>query len=84
VETGRLMNRNHDLLARLGVSTPKLDQATALLRGQDGVLGAKLTGAGGGGAVIALTPPGEQHRLVEELAGEFPLVIPFTAAHGKD
>ncbi len=84
VETGRLMNRNHELLAQLGVSTPQLDRATALLREQAGVLGAKLTGAGGGGAVIALTAPGEQHRLVESLADQFPLVIPFTAVHGTD
>ncbi len=80
-KTGELMNRNHELLAQLGVSTPELDRATALLRRQKGVLGAKLTGSGGGGAVIALTAPGEQHRLVEELSDRFPLVIPFTTVH---
>jgi hydroxymethylglutaryl-CoA reductase len=84
VETGELMNRNHQLLAALGVSTPKLDRATVLLRRQDGVLGAKLTGSGGGGAVIALTSAEAQHRLPGDLAGEFPLVIPFTAMHGED
>lgn len=82
--TGRLMNRNHELLSRLGVSTEKLDRAVALLQEQDDVLGAKLTGAGGGGAVIALTIPEQQHQLVEELSDEFPLVIPFTAVHGTD
>lgn len=82
-KTGELMNRNHQLLSNLGVSTPKLDQAAALLRKQDGVLGAKLTGSGGGGAVIALTAPEEQHRLVEELSDEFPLVIPFTTGYGS-
>ncbi len=84
VETGQLMNRNHELLVQLGVSTPKLDQAADLLRQQDGVLGAKLTGSGGGGAVIALTSAEAQHRLPADLAGKFPLVIPFTAMHGDD
>ena len=50
---GQLMNANHALLQGLAVSTPKLDEAciTAL---QAGALGAKLTGSGGGGCVIAL------------------------------
>ena len=50
---GQLMNANHALLQQLAVSTPKLDQAcvTAL---HAGALGAKLTGSGGGGCVIAL------------------------------
>lgn len=52
-ELGPLMNENHALLRELGVSTPGLDLAcrSAL---EAGALGAKLTGAGGGGSVIAL------------------------------
>ncbi len=83
VEVGELMNRNHELLSQLGVSTEKLDQAVALLQKQGDVLGAKLTGAGGGGAVIALTSPAEQNRLVEQLSDQFPLVVPFTAVHNR-
>lgn len=50
---GPLMNDNHALLRELGVSTPGLDLAcqSALAAG---AIGAKLTGAGGGGAAIAL------------------------------
>jgi mevalonate kinase len=52
-ELGRLMTQNHELLVQLGVSTTRLDQAvhSALDRG---ALGAKLTGAGGGGCALAL------------------------------
>jgi mevalonate kinase len=43
----------HGVLAALGVSCPELEQAVAALRAA-GALGAKLTGAGGGGAAIGL------------------------------
>ncbi len=75
-EAGRLMFRNHELLAKLGVSTPALDRAVKDLL-DAGVLGAKLTGGGGGGAVVALVKASDQMRLVDELSGEFPLVLPF-------
>ena len=75
-EVGRLMNENHELLADLGVSTPRLDEAVELLRGM-GAMGAKLTGAGGGGAVIALVNPEKRYSMMQELAGRFPLVLPF-------
>jgi len=43
----------HGILGALGVSCPELEEAVAALRGA-GALGAKLTGAGGGGAAIGL------------------------------
>ena len=52
---GAAMNRAHDLLADLGVSTAQLDALCAAARAA-GASGAKLTGAGGGGAVIAVAP----------------------------
>jgi len=76
-ELGRLMFRNHELLARLGVSTPALDKAVELLLDY-GVLGAKLTGSGGGGAVIALVEPHVQFDLLDVLAKEFAMIFPFT------
>ena len=58
-EAGRLMIASHDSLARdFEVSTPALDQLVAWLVTQPGVHGARLTGAGFGGCVVALTEPG--------------------------
>ena len=50
---GSLMNYNQMLLSGLFVSTEGIERCCALAR-EAGALGAKLTGAGGGGAVIAL------------------------------
>jgi mevalonate kinase len=50
---GDLMNINHGLLSAIGVSTIELDDLVYAAR-QEGALGAKLTGAGGGGCMIAL------------------------------
>ena len=51
---GQLMNLNQMLLSGLFLSTPEIERACAVAR-EAGALGAKLTGAGGGGAVIALS-----------------------------
>jgi mevalonate kinase len=50
---GSLMNYNQMLLSGLFVSTEGIERCCALAR-DAGALGAKLTGAGGGGAVVAL------------------------------
>ncbi|MEZ4374751.1 MAG: mevalonate kinase [Polyangiaceae bacterium] len=50
---GRCFDENQRELEGFGVSTAELNKACHLARGA-GALGAKLTGAGGGGAVIAL------------------------------
>jgi mevalonate kinase len=50
---GSLLDRNQELLAGLQLSTPDIDELCRSARAA-GALGAKLTGAGGGGAVIAL------------------------------
>lgn len=50
---GELMNICHGLLAAIQVSNPELDRMVQLAR-DEGALGAKLTGAGGGGSVVAL------------------------------
>lgn len=50
---GARMTRAHRILADLGVSTPQLDELVQTACDY-GALGAKLTGGGGGGCVIAL------------------------------
>jgi len=54
-ELGALMNICHGLLNALEVSTPELERMVVLAR-QLGASGAKLTGAGGGGSIVALCP----------------------------
>lgn len=63
VTLGRAMNENHAVLTRLGISTPALERLTAGAR-DVGALGAKLTGAGGGGCVVALAPDRERAERV--------------------
>ncbi|MGA1820025.1 MAG: mevalonate kinase [Thermoplasmatota archaeon] len=71
VKLGGLMDRNHSLLTILGVTSKELDK----LREAAGPLsfGTKLTGAGGGGSMIALTDrPGEVSAAIKKRGG-----IPF-------
>jgi len=54
-EVGKLMNENHKLLQQIEVSSRELDFLVGIAREQ-GAFGAKLTGGGLGGNMIALTP----------------------------
>lgn len=54
---GKLMDIAQMLLSTWMLSTPEIERACQIAR-QAGALGAKLTGKGGGGSVIALLPPG--------------------------
>jgi len=67
---GRTFDAAHGLLCALRVSGPELD---ALVHGARaaGAIGAKLTGAGGGGAVIALAPGHERDVLARWQAAGF-------------
>lgn len=68
---GRLMNENHALLQALGVSCPELD--CLVLAAQDGgALGAKLSGAGRGGNMIAL--------VTEEVRGRVGMMLRLAGA----
>ena len=65
---GAYMNENHRLLQEIGVSSPELDAMVHLAR-ESGALGAKLTGTGKGGYMVALTPGRElQNRVANEIA----------------
>lgn len=54
-ELGALMNICHGLLNAIQVSTPELESMVSIARAA-GASGAKLTGAGGGGSIVALCP----------------------------
>ncbi len=54
-ELGQLMNVCQGLLNALGVSTPELERMVDIAR-KAGAAGAKLTGAGGGGSIVAACP----------------------------
>lgn len=63
---GPLMDRNHALLIQLGVSSPTLDELVDAARGA-GASGAKLSGAGQGGNVVALANAEDAQNVVEVL-----------------
>ena len=63
-KVGELMNENHRLLQEIEVSSKELDLLVDVARKQ-GAIGAKLTGGGGGGCMVALTPGKELQTKVE-------------------
>lgn len=57
-DAGQLMVQSHDSLRDLyDTSTPTMDAAVAALMATPGVYGARMTGGGFGGCVVALTEP---------------------------
>ncbi len=64
---GALMNDNHALLQELGVSCAELDTLVDAAR-QAGALGAKLSGGGRGGNMIALVTPKSKQKVEQALA----------------
>ena len=61
-ELGHYMNMNHSLLEALGVGHPQLSRLVLAARSA-GAYGAKITGAGGGGCMVALCPKQLKHRI---------------------
>ena len=79
---GKLLDLNQMLLAGVLLSTESIEEMCAAAR-STGALGAKLTGSGGGGCVIALggaASPGSQGSEAELLAGR---VVDAWGAIGK-
>jgi len=64
---GALMDQNQALLTQLTVSSPELDRLVAAARNA-GALGAKLSGGGRGGNMIALVQEGAGEKVVNALA----------------
>jgi galactokinase len=75
---GALMNQSHvSMRDDFEVSTTGIDGLVRIAQAQDGVLGARLTGGGFGGAIVALVRRGRARaaakRIVAECAGQLGL-----------
>ncbi len=64
-ELGMIMNMNHGYLNTLGVSYPDVESLIEIAR-NNGALGAKLTGGGGGGAMIALCDSEKMQKKIQK------------------
>lgn len=71
---GQLMRQNQALLAEIGVSSPELE-ALCRTAYQAGALGAKLSGGGLGGNIIALAEPDKVKPVADALAAQAKRVI---------
>lgn len=85
--SGRLFNASHDSLAAdYEVTVPELDVAVQVAR-DNGAYGARMTGGGFGGSIIALVDKGRGHAIAQRIADEFeargfhaPRALPAVAA----
>jgi mevalonate kinase len=68
-ELGRYMDMNHALLDALGVGHPALSRLVLAARSA-GAFGAKLTGAGGGGCMVAVCPKNQKHRVAKAIESQ--------------
>ncbi len=70
---GALMQQSHESLRdRYEVSAPELDAVVEIATGTEGVIGARMTGGGFGGAAVALVQDGAVDGLKQALATEYP------------
>lgn len=69
VALGQLLDLNHTILSSLMLCTTKLDAMCQRARAA-GALGAKITGAGGGGCMFALAAKPEQALRIRDVLGE--------------
>jgi galactokinase len=68
---GALFNASHDSLATdYEVTVPELDVAVDVAR-KSGAYGARMTGGGFGGSIIALVDKGRSHDIAQNIADEF-------------
>lgn len=72
---GQLMDLNQGLLSSLMVSTEKLEELCRVAR-ENGALGAKLTGSGGGGSIIALATTADHAAAIAE-------ALSYISPHGS-
>ncbi|MBT1165487.1 galactokinase [Bifidobacterium simiarum] len=70
-QAGRLFNASHDSLATdYEVTVPELDVAVDVAR-RNGAYGARMTGGGFGGSIIALVDEGRSQEVAQLIADEF-------------
>jgi len=70
---GALMEEDHQLLNQLGVGHPKLEKL--VMASKERSYGSKLTGAGGGGSMMALTDDPEAVAEAISAAGGTPIIV---------
>ncbi|XP_068631840.1 galactokinase-like [Battus philenor] len=69
---GELFYQSHESLSRLmEVSCPELDQLVDILRSAPGVLGARMTGGGFGGCVVALVNKERLNEVKEKILSSY-------------
>ncbi|MDH3653668.1 MAG: mevalonate kinase [Myxococcales bacterium] len=78
IALGQLLDLNHTILSSLMLCTSKLDEMCQAARAA-GALGAKMTGAGGGGCMIALAPKQDQALRLCEVLGQDAFVAEVSA-----
>ncbi len=65
---GALMNASHRSMSEdFDVSTPDIDALAAIAQAQDGVAGARLTGGGFGGCIVALVARGRARGIAQQV-----------------
>ncbi|MGB5501327.1 MAG: mevalonate kinase [Polyangiales bacterium] len=78
IALGQLLDLNHTILSSLMLCTSKLDEMCQTARAA-GALGAKMTGAGGGGCMFALAPKHDQALRLCEVLGPDSFVAEVSA-----
>lgn len=89
---GRLVDASHESLrVNYQVSSPELDLMVKIARGQPGTYGARMTGAGFGGAAIAFVSEENLASFITEVGGVYaretgksPTLIPTRASQGAE
>ncbi|MHC1592364.1 MAG: mevalonate kinase [Candidatus Helarchaeales archaeon] len=80
-ELGELMNINQGLLDAMGVSTPPISDIINEIRSL-GVLGVKITGAGGGGSIIMLCSPRNTRKVARRLSKSHDIIQTSLSSDG--
>jgi mevalonate kinase len=78
ITLGQLLDLNHTILSSLMLCTSKLEEMCQTAR-RAGALGAKMTGAGGGGCMFALAPKRDEALRLCEVLGEGAFVAEVSA-----